>query len=88
MQALLPLPYLSHQPGLAVPGQLVLADVSVQPVAQIQVLVIPRDDQVDCEGWGTETKSSREGSIKRNVSSLSPSSHLTTSGDTNLASCT
>jgi len=64
-QALLLLPYLSHQPGLAGLAQLVLADVSVQPVAEIQVPVVLRDEQLDREGWGTETKSSREGSPSR-----------------------
>lgn len=40
VQALPLLPYLSHQPGLAGFGELILADVSVPPVAEVQVLVI------------------------------------------------
>lgn len=50
-RSLLPPPHLSHQPGLACPGDLVLADVSVQPVADVQVLVVQGNDQVAGEGW-------------------------------------
>lgn len=55
-----PLPYLSHQLGLAGPGELVLADVPVQPVADVQVTVVPRDDQVNREGCGTRARRSEQ----------------------------
>lgn len=44
--AFLMLAYLSHQLGLAGVGDIILADVSMQPVAEIQEPVIQRDEDI------------------------------------------
>lgn len=65
---LLPPPHLSHQPGLAGPGDLVLADVPMQPVADIQVLVVQGNDQVAGEGWaGREERAVGEAASPENI---------------------
>lgn len=46
------LPYLSHQPGPAGVGDVVLADVSVQPVAEVEEPVVQRDEDVGDEALG------------------------------------
>lgn len=46
------LPHLSHQPGPVGVGDVVLADVSVQPVAEVEEPVVQRDEDVGDEALG------------------------------------